>query len=78
MIGAVGVNSQGFKQVLGMVEGSTENATIVKDLLHDLVSRRLDPARKRLFVIDCSKALRAAINEVFGKANPVQRCRKQS
>jgi transposase-like protein len=51
VIGAVEVNSQGFKQVLGLVEGSTENATIVKDLLHDLVSRGLDPALKRLFLL---------------------------
>lgn len=76
VIGAVGVNSQGVKQVLGLTEGSTENAAVVKDLLHDLVARGLDPARKRLFVIDGSKALRAAIAEVFGQANPVQRCRK--
>jgi transposase-like protein len=76
VIGAVGVDSQGFKQVLGLAEGATENAVIVKDLLKDLVTRGLDPNRKRLFVIDGSKALRAAIDEVFGKANLVQRCRK--
>lgn len=76
VIGAVGVDSQGCKQVLGLAEGATENATVVKDLLNDLVDRGLDPNRPRLFVLDGSKALRAAINEVFGKANPVQRCRK--
>ena len=76
VIGAVGVDSQGFKHVLGLAEGSTENAAVVKDLLHDLVSGGLDTTRKRLFVIDGSKALRAAIQEVFGPANPVQRCRK--
>lgn len=76
VMGAVGVDSQGFKQVLGLVEGATENAALVKDLLKDLVARGLDPKRKRLFVIDGSKALRAAIDEVFGRANPVQRCRK--
>ena len=76
VIGAVGVDSQGNKQVLGLVEGATENAAIVKDLLNDLVSRGLDPKRKRLFVLDGAKALRAAVNEVFGSATPVQRCRK--
>jgi len=61
--------------VLGIREGASENSVIVKDLLQDLVERGLDPKRKRLFVIDGSKALRKAINEVFGRKNPVQRCR---
>jgi hypothetical protein len=37
---------------------------------------KLDPKRKRLFVIDGSKALRAAIDAVFGSRNPVQCCRR--
>jgi len=72
---ARGVDRQGYKHVLGLREGSSENATVVKDLLTDIVSRGLDPGRRRLFVIDGSKALRKAIDEVFGTANPVQRCR---
>jgi putative transposase len=75
VIVALGVDKQGYKHVLGLREGSSENATVVKDLLTDLVSRGLDPKRRRLFVIDGSKALRKAIDEVFGEANPVQRCR---
>jgi putative transposase len=31
--------------------------------------------RRRLFVIDGSKALRKAIDQVFGQQHPVQRCR---
>jgi putative transposase len=76
VIAAVGVDSGGFKHVLGLTEGATENATIVKDLLEDMVARGLDPSRKRLFVIDGSKALRNAIDAAFGGDNPVQRCRK--
>jgi len=76
VIGAVGVDSDGFKHVLGLVEGATENATVVKELLEDFVSRGIDPKRKKLFVIDGSKALRSAIDSVFGSKNPVQRCRK--
>ncbi len=72
---ALGVDRRGYKHVLGLREGSSENATVVKDLLTDIVSRGLDPGRRRLFVIDGSKALRKAIDEVFGPANPVQRCR---
>jgi transposase-like protein len=75
MIGAVGVDSEGHKHVLGIREGATENSTVVTELLEDIVSRGVDPKRKMLFVIDGSKALRAAINIVFGSHQPVQRCR---
>jgi putative transposase len=75
VIVALGVDQQGYKHVLGLREGSSENATVVKDLLTNLVSRGLDSTRRRLFVIDGSKALRKAIDEVFGEANPIQRCR---
>lgn len=75
MIGAVGVDTEGHKHVLAIREGATENTTVVKELLEDLVGRGLSPDHKRLFVIDGSKALRAAINAVFGNQHPVQRCR---
>jgi len=75
MIGAVGVDSEGNKHVLGIREGATENSTVITELLEDIVSRGVDPKRKMLFVIDGSKALRAAINAVFGAQQPVQRCR---
>ena len=75
VIVALGVDTQGYKHVLGLREGSSENATVVKDLLTNIVARGLDPARRRLFVIDGSKALRKAIDEVFGDKNPIQRCR---
>ena len=75
VIVALGVDSQGYKHVLGLREGASENSTVVKDLLADIVERGLDPKRRRLFVIDGSKALRAGINEVFGSDVPVQRCR---
>ena len=76
VIGAVGVDDQGRKHVLGLQEGATENAAAAKDLLEDLVRRGVTPERRRLFVIDGSKALRAAINAVFGSASLVQRCRQ--
>jgi putative transposase len=76
IIGAVGVDDQGNKHVLGIQEGATENAAAAKDLLHSLVERGVNPARRRLFVIDGSKALRTAINAVFGNAGLVQRCRQ--
>jgi putative transposase len=75
MIGAVGVDEQGSKHVLAIREGATENATVAKELLEDLVERGVNPGQKRLFVMDGSKALRSAINAVFGAQHPVQRCR---
>lgn len=75
MIGAVGVDAEGHKHVLAIREGASENATVAKEVLEDLVARGVKPDQKRLFVIDGSKALRAAINAVFGTQHPVQRCR---
>lgn len=75
VIAALGVDSAGFKHILGLREGASENAVVVKDLLTDIVARGLNSSRRRLFVIDGSKALRKAIDEVFGSDNPVQRCR---
>ncbi len=75
VICAVGVDDQGHKHVLGIREGATENAVVASSLLEDLAKRGLDPRRRRLFVIDGSKALRKAIDQVFGDKTPVQRCR---
>lgn len=75
VIVAIGVDSGGHKHMLGLGEGATENATVVRGLLEDLVQRGVTPDRRRLFVIDGSKALRSAIDTVFGAGNPVQRCR---
>lgn len=75
LISAVGVDREGRKHVLGMASGATENAAAVKQLLTGLRERGLATDRKYLFVIDGAKALRAAIQEVFGSEQPVQRCR---
>jgi putative transposase len=75
VINAVGVDRAGHKHVLGLQQGATENAAAVEDLLAQLVARGVDPKAKHLFVIDGAKALRVAINKVFGAQHPVQRCR---
>lgn len=72
---AVGVDAQGQKHVLGLGSGASENAASATALREDLVERDVDPKRRYLFVIDGSKALRSAINRVFGPGSPVQRCR---
>ena len=75
VIVAIGVDGEGHKHVLGLRDGASENATVCTALLEALVERGLKPDRRRLFVIDGSKALRKAIDAVFGQENPVQRCR---
>lgn len=75
VLAAVGVDLEGCKHVLALREGATENAEAAKDLLQHLVDHGVDPKRRRLFIIDGSKALRTAINAVFGAETPVQRCR---
>lgn len=75
VLAAVGVDEQGRKHVLALREGATENAEAANDLLRHLVEHGVDPKRRRLFIIDGSKALRTAINAVFGSDTPVQRCR---
>jgi putative transposase len=62
---ALGIDILGVKHPLALVEGSTENATLVRSLLVDLRDRGLDVTRPTLFVIDGAKALRAAVLEVF-------------
>jgi putative transposase len=73
---ALGIDASGNKHVLGLREGSTENARVVRSLLSDLVDRGLDGDRARLWVIDGGKALRKAIVECFGARALVQRCQE--
>jgi putative transposase len=74
MLVAIGIDGDGAKHVLGLHEGATENATATKALLADLCERGLDTQRSMLVVIDGSKALRAAVRDVFGSRALVQRC----
>jgi len=74
LLAAVGIDADGVKHPLGVLEGATENAAVVQALLDNLVERGLDPKVCRLFIIDGSKALRKAIRRTFGKHTPIQRC----
>src|SRR5437667_3590627 len=75
LVAAIGIDWQGKKHVLGLWHGATENATVVKGLLEDLVSRGLESERRMLIVIDGAKALRKAVQMVLGEEGLVQRCR---
>jgi transposase-like protein len=70
---ALGIDIEGTKHPLALVEGSTENATLVTELLVDLRERGLDVTRPVLVGLDGSKALRKAVLDVLD--HPViQRC----
>jgi putative transposase len=75
MVGALGVTADGTKVPLGVVEGSTENKSVVRGLVSGLRDRGVDDSDGILFVIDGGKALRAAVADVFGDKALIQRCR---
>ena len=62
---ALGIDIDGTKHPLALVEGSTENTTLVHGLLVGLRERGLDVTRPILAVLDGAKALSAAVKEVF-------------
>jgi len=62
---ALGIGIDGTKHPLALVEGSTENATLVTELIVGLRERGLDVTRPVLAVLDGSKALRRAVLDVF-------------
>ena len=74
LLAAVGIDGDGGKHPLGVVEGATENTAVVQALLDNLIQRGLDPKICRLFVVDGAKALSKAIRKTFGRHTPIQRC----
>jgi putative transposase len=74
LIVALGITVYGHKKVLGLRQGATENATVVKQLLSDLRERGVDFDVPRLYVLDGGKGLHAAVRHAAGKAGIVQRC----
>lgn len=76
MVGALGVTAHGTKVPLGVVQGTTENATVCKALLRSAKERGLDASAGMLFVIDGGKGLATAIGQVFdGEPFQIARCR---
>lgn len=75
MVGALGVTADGTKVPLGVVEGSTENASVVRGLIAGLRDRGLDATEGILFVLDGGKALAKAVRDVFGETAVIARCR---
>ena len=71
---ALAITADGTKKPVGLWDGSTENKTVVRALLADLVDRGLDVDDGLLVVLDGAKALSAAVREVFGAKALIQRC----
>jgi putative transposase len=71
---ALAITADGTKVPVGLWEGATENKTVVRHLLADLVGRGLDATDGLLVVIDGAKALSAAVTAVFGAHAAIQRC----
>jgi transposase-like protein len=71
---ALAITVDGTKVPVGLWDGSTENKTVVRSLLADLVQRGLSADDGLLVVIDGAKALAAAVREVFGAKALIQRC----
>jgi len=74
MIVCMGVTEAGYKKVLRFTQATTENARPIKEMLRDLIERGLSFEEGILCVVDGSKGLRKAIDEVFGSCAEVQRC----
>jgi transposase-like protein len=64
---ALGIDIDGIKHPLALVEGSTENTTLVTELIVGLRERGLNVTRPVLAVLDGSKALRRAVLDVFDR-----------
>src|SRR5246127_1105124 len=71
---ALAITADGTKKPVGLWDGYTENKTVVRALLADLVCRGLAVDDGLLVVIDGAKALSAAGREVFGAKALIQRC----
>jgi len=76
MVVALGVTEKGYKIVLGLRQGATENATVCKDLLTDLRDRGLNTDGAVLCILDGSKALTAATKSIWGARCMIQRCQQ--
>ena len=70
LIAALGIDAEGHKHPLALVEGATENAAVVQALIDNLIERGLDPKVCRLFIVDGAKALSKVIRRTFGARDP--------
>jgi hypothetical protein len=66
VVAALGIDADGRDHRLTLVEGSTENAAVVRALIDNLIERRRDPKVCRLFIVDGAKAPSKVIRRPSG------------
>lgn len=71
---ALGIDADGHKHVLGVVEGTTESSQVCLSLFRNLIDRGLVVERARLFVVDGGRGIRSAIRTTFGNWALTHRC----
>jgi putative transposase len=75
LVVAMGVTVELKKVPLGLRDGDSENSEVVKDLLVSIRDRGFTPACAHfLAILDGSKALKKAVQAVFGERALIQRC----
>jgi transposase-like protein len=74
LLTVLGVEADGHKHVLGVVEGATEGSQVGLSLFRNLIDRGLVVERARLFVVDGGRGIRSAIRSTFGTWALIQRC----
>jgi putative transposase len=74
LVTALGIDGNGDRHPLGLVERATENTAVVQALIDNLIERGLGPTVCRLFNIDGAAALSKVIRRNFGGHTAIQRC----
>jgi transposase-like protein len=71
---ALAITAQGDKIPLGFVQSTTENSVVIGSFLKDLINRGLKYDDGILFIVDGSKGMKKAIQDVFEHKAIIQRC----
>ncbi|MFN8165777.1 MAG: transposase [Bacteroidia bacterium] len=74
MVVALGVTDKGIKIPVGFIQTSSENSRAIGQLLKQIIEKKFSFKDGLLVVIDGSKGIYKAVQDVFGKKAVVQRC----
>jgi hypothetical protein len=65
LVAAIGIEGEGIKHPLALMEGATENAAVAQALIDNLIERGLDPAVPRLFIMTARRRCRGRSGAVL-------------
>jgi transposase-like protein len=71
---AVGITLEGKKVILGFIQTASENAKVIHEFFERLIERGLRYEEGLLFVVDGSRGILKAVQEVFSGYALIQRC----